>query len=180
MNNSRSNFCSCPDPVLPLARQSFSNISFVIAQWHKLLRWARQCPDDNAAKYPLWLGSWQHTGSGSDGPGVITDRVLPDRYLSLSVTVTLSPPHPVSAHSRPDCPERTTPQGRHRLDSASVTSLSQNTTSGFVSRFVTLCHLIRVSCHEWNDLSSRDNKSKTNDNSQIEFELCSDWVQIDQ
>ena len=178
MNNSRSNFCSCPEPVLPLARQSFSNISFVIAQWHKLLRWARQCPDDNAAKYPLWLGSWQHTGSGSDGPAPSsqTGCCRIGIYLSLSH----SPSHPVSAHSRPDCPERTTPQGRHRLDSATVTSLSQNTTSGFVSRFVTLCHLIRVSCHEWNDLSSRDNKSKTNDNSQIEFELCSDWVQIDQ
>lgn len=59
----------------------------------------------NAAKYPLWLRLrlwWS---------GVITDRVLPDRYLSLSLSLIS-----IGAYSRPDCRERTTPKGRHRQD----------------------------------------------------------------
>ena len=85
-----------------LLPQSCSGISFVIALWA------------GSGIMPLNIHFDSDPGSGSDGTGVITG--------CCRIGISLSPLS-LGAYSRPDCRERTTPQGRHRQDCICITAL---------------------------------------------------------
>ena len=148
MNNSRPNFCSCPDPVLPVCQAKLLR-HFICHLWLLSERegWARQW--HNAAKYPLWLRSWQYTGSGSDGPessqtGCCRIGICISLSLLLS-ELTLGPTVEREQHLK---------VGIVKIGSITP-SQSQHMTSGSVTWFVTHRHVLRVSCLMNGMISSR-------------------------
>ena len=140
MNNSRPKFSSCPARLLPVCQAKLLQ-HFICHLWLLSERYRVRLWWHNAAKYPLWLRS--ATGSGSDGPGVNTDRVLPDRYLF--------PSH--SDFTHPELTLGPTVEREQHIKVGIVKIFSIIMTSGSVTWFVTHCHVLRVPCHEWNDLA---------------------------
>lgn len=126
---------SLPGKVAP---QHFICHLWLLSERYRVRLWWH-----NAAKYPLWLRS--ATGSGSDGPGVNTDRVLPDRYLSLPLSL--------SDFTHPELTLGPTVEREQHIKVGIVKIFSIIMTSGSVTWFVTHCHVLRVPCHEWNDLA---------------------------
>ena len=142
MNNSRPKFSSCPAPLLPVCQAKLlRSISFVICDCSQ-----RDTESGSGGIMPL------NIHFDSDLPPALAPMV-PESTQTGCCRIGISLSLSLSDFTHPELTLGPTVEREQHIKVGIVKIFSIIMTSGSVTWFVTHCHVLRVPCHEWNDLA---------------------------